>query len=213
VIGAVALSGWMIFFWAPREAAMGIVQKIMYIHVPSILICYISLSIAFIASVGYLWKRREGFDIIAACTVEIGVVFCGIVLVTGSIWARPTWNTYWSWDPRLTTTLVLFLIFVGYILLRRFTTYGEQQARLSAVIAIVGCLDIPLIHLSVVWWRTLHQTSTIFSTRSNVIDRPLAIMLAVSMVTFVLLFAYLLTVRIELERKTRTYLRRIADIY
>lgn len=213
VIVAIAVTAWMIFFWAPLEAGMGIVQKIMYIHVPSVIVCYISFFIAFVSSIGYLWKRRESFDIVASCSVEIGVVFCGVVLVTGSIWARPTWNTYWSWDPRLTTALILFLIFVGYLLLRRFTTYGEQQARLSAVIAIVGVLDIPLIHMSVVWWRTLHQPSTIFSTKSNVIDRPLAIMLYISMVTFALLFAYLLTVRIELEQKTREYLKKIADIY
>jgi heme exporter protein C len=213
LIPAIAGCGWMIFFWAPLEVSMGIVQKIMYIHVPSVMVAYFSFFIAFISSVGYLWKRKEGYDIVACSTVEIGVIFCGIAIATGSIWARPTWNTYWSWDPRLTTALILFLIFVGYILLRRFTTYGEQQARLSAVIAIVGCLDIPLIHMSVVWWRTLHQPSTILSTQKNVIDRPLAIMLWISVFTMALLFAYLLSMRIELEQKTRAYLKQIANIY
>jgi len=192
---------------------MGIVQKIMYIHLPSIWTSFISLFIAFIASIGYLWKRKEGFDILACCTVEIGVVFCGVGLVTGSIWGKPTWNTYWSWDARVTTALILFLIFVGYILLRRFTSYGEQQARLSAVIAIVGFLDIPLIHMSVVWWRTLHQPASFISTQKNVIDRPLAITLWISVLVVFSLFAYLLSMRIEIEKKTRAYLKKMANIY
>lgn len=213
LILAIAGCGWMIFFWAPIEASMGIVQKIMYIHLPSVWIAFLSFFIAFIASIGYLWKRKESFDILASCTVEIGVVFCGVGLASGSIWGKPTWNTYWSWDARVTTTLILFLIFVGYILLRRFTTHGEQQARLSAVVAIVGFLDIPLIHMSVVWWRTLHQPPTILSAQKNLIDRPLAIMLLISLLTFSLLFAYLLSMRVDIEKKTRTYLKEIANIY
>ncbi|NQU63822.1 MAG: cytochrome c biogenesis protein CcsA [SAR324 cluster bacterium] len=210
---AIAGCGWMIFFRTPIETEMGIVQKIMYIHLPFVWTAFLSFLIAFIASIGYLWKRREGFDILASCTVEIGVVFTGIALVTGSIWGKPTWNTYWSWDARVTTTLILFLIFVGYILLRRFTTHGEQQARLSAVVAIVGFLDIPLIYMSVVWWRTLHQPPTFFSGKKDVIDKPLAIMLWVSLVTVIYLFAYLLSMRVEIEKKTRAYLRKIANIY
>ncbi len=210
---AIVGSGWVIFFWAPIESSMGIVQKIMYLHLPFVWTAFLSFLLAFIASIGYLWKRREGFDIMACCTVEIGVVFCGIALVTGSIWGKPTWNTYWSWDARVTTTLILFLIFVGYILLRRFTTYGEQQARLSAVIAIVGFLDIPLIYMSVVWWRTLHQPPTFFTPQKNVIDSTLATTLWISVATVLFLYFYLLSMRVELEKKTRSYLKEIANIY
>lgn len=213
VILAIAGSGWMIFFWAPIDGSMGIVQKIMYLHLPFVWTAFLSFLIAFVTSIGYLWKRKEGFDVLASCTVEIGVVFCGIGLVTGSIWGKPTWNTYWSWDARVTTTLILFLIYVGYILLRRFTTYGDQQARLSAVIAIVGFLDIPLIYMSVVWWRTLHQPPTFFTSKQNVIDKPLALTLWISLAAVLLLFSYLLSVRIELEQKTRAYLKEIANIY
>jgi len=105
------------------------------------------------------------------------------------------------------------LIFVGYILLRRFTTYGEQQARLSAVIAIVGFLDIPLIYMSVVWWRTLHQPATFFTNKKDVIDKPLATMLWISLAAILFLFAYLLSMRVEIEKKTRAYLKKIANIY
>lgn len=213
VILAIAGSGWMIFIWAPIESAMGFTQKIMYIHLPFVWTSFLSFLIAFICSIGYLWKRKEVFDVIACCTVEIGVVFCGIALVTGSIWGKPTWNTYWSWDARVTTTLILFLIFIGYILLRRFTTYGEQQARLSAVIAIVGFLDIPLIYMSVVWWRTLHQPPTFLTAKKNVIDASLAMTLWVSVGTVLLLFLYLLFLRIDLEKKTRTYLMQLANLY
>ncbi len=206
------LVGWLVFFKTPIVPSMGIVQKVMYLHVPSVWTAFLAGTIAFVSSIVYLWKRLEMADIIACCSIEIGVVFCGVTLVTGSIWARPTWNTYWTWDARLTTTLILFLIFVGYLLLRKFTEYGDQQARLSAVIAIIGFLDIPLIHLSVVWWRTLHQTSTMLSSQKNVIDRPLLIALWASALAFLFLFSFLLSTRIELEKKTRIYLKQIANL-
>ena len=204
--------GWAVFYLIPMEASMGITQKIMYIHVPSIWMAFLAILIAFIASLLYLWKRTERIDIVAHSSVELGVVFCGLALVTGSIWARPTWNTYWSWDARLTTTLILFLIFVGYLLLRKFTDYGERQARICAVVAIIGFLDVPLIHMSVVWWRTLHQPSTMFSPKQNVIDKPLLVMLWVCVLAFTLLFLYLLSNRIKLEKSTRQYQQEAAKL-
>ncbi|OGH03224.1 MAG: cytochrome C assembly protein [Candidatus Lambdaproteobacteria bacterium RIFOXYD1_FULL_56_27] len=207
------ITAWLVFYWAPLEQAMGFVQKIMYIHVPSVLVCYLAFFISFLASVGYLWKRTEGYDVVALCSAEIGVIFCGITLVTGAIWGKPTWNTYWTWDARLTTTLILFLIFVGYLLLRRFVEFSEQQARFAAIIAIIGFLDIPLIHQAVTWWRTLHQTSTLFSMKpGGAIDDPLKWMLYVAMVAFYLFFAYLLTKRIQLERQERELRRTLAAL-
>ena len=206
VIGLI-LAGLMVFMWSPLESSMGWVQKIMYIHVPSAWTSFLAITIAFVFSVLYLWKRKEQYDIVALCSVEIGVVFCALALITGSIWAKPTWNTYWTWDARLTTTLILFLIFAGYLLLRRFSEYGEQQARLASVVAIIGFLDIPLIHLSVVWWRTLHQPSTIFSTRSNVIDDQILRTLLFSITVFSILYLFLLISRIELEAKKRMYMK------
>jgi len=207
-----AVLGWAIFFKIPMEASMGITQKIMYIHVPSNWTAFLAFCIAFVSSIIYLWKRSERIDILAHSSVEIGVVFCGLALVTGSIWARPTWNTYWTWDARLTTALILFLIFVGYLLLRKFTDYGERQARICAVVAIVGFLDVPLIHMSVVWWRTLHQPSTMFSPKKNVIDKPLMLMLWVSVAAFTLLFIYLLSRRMTLEKRSRQYQQEAAEL-
>ncbi len=202
-----------IFLWTPIEESMGIVQKIMYIHVPSILSAYLAMAISFCCSILYLWKRQELSDIIALSTMEIGTVFCGLALMTGSIWGKPTWNTYWTWDARLTLSLVLFLIFVGYLLLRKFTDPGEQQARICAVVAIVGALDIPLVHLSVTWWRTLHQPSTIMSPSGPSIDTPLLITLLLSFGFFLLLFVFLLISRIDLEKKQRLTMQKMADLF
>lgn len=214
VISAVGVivSALLIFMWSPMEWSMGFVQKIMYIHVPSAWTSFLAITVAFIFSGLYLWKRLEQFDVIAYCSVEIGVIFCGLALVTGSIWAKPTWNTYWTWDARLTTTLILFLIFAGYLLLRRFTDFGEQQARMSAVIAILGFLDIPLIHLSVVWWRTLHQPSTVFSKKANVIDDQILMTLLFCVSTFSIIYVFLLLQRIDLEQKSRKYLKKLATL-
>jgi heme exporter protein C len=211
-LATVLISLWMVIFWVPTESAMGIVQKIMYVHVPLIWVTFLALFVTFLCSVGYLWKRTEGYDVVAYSSAEIGVLFCGLSLLSGAIWGKPTWNTYWTWDARLTTTLILFLIFMGYLLLRKFIDYGEQQARLSAIIAIIGTLDIPIIHQSVSWWRTLHQPSTMFSTQKNVIDTPLMIMLWVSVFSFTLVYIYTLLSRIELEQKTRLYYKTVANL-
>ncbi len=204
------LMGSMIFLWSPLESSMGMVQKIMYIHVPSAWTSFLAITIAFVFSLLYLWKREELFDVIAFSSVEIGVIFCALALITGSIWAKPTWNTYWTWDARLTTTLILFLIFSGYLLLRRFSEFGEQQARLSAVVAIIGFLDIPLIHLSVVWWRTIHQPSTVFSKKAGVIDDQILVTLLFSVTVFSVIYLYLLLSRVELEKKSRAWLKEMA---
>ncbi len=207
----VVMMAYMVFFWSPVEVNMGFVQKIMYIHVPSIWTAYLAFLIAFVTSILYLWKRKESFDIIALSAVEIGVIFCGFALVTGAIWGQPTWNTYWEWDARLTATLILLLIYCGYLLLRKMSTYSEQQARLAAVVAIIGSLDIPLIHLSVTWWRTLHQPSTVLSANKNAIATPLLVTLMFSLAVFTLIFGFLLLNRIDLENKNRFFQREVVN--
>lgn len=209
-ITGLILAGLMIFLWSPLEMSMGMVQKIMYIHVPSAWTSFLAITVAFIFSLLFLWKRKEAYDAIAFSAVEIGVIFCGLALITGSIWAKPTWNTYWTWDARLTTTLILFLIFSGYLLLRRFSEFGEQQARMAAVVAIIGFLDIPLIHLSVVWWRTIHQPSTVFSSKPGVIHPQILVTLLFCVTVFSVLFLYLLLTRVDLELKHRRFQELVA---
>lgn len=207
------LSVVLTFYWAPTDSAMGMVQKIMYVHVPAVWLTFLAFFVTFIYSIRYLWKRDEYFDMVAYATAEIGVLFCGLGLATGSIWGKPTWNTYWTWDARLTTFLILFLIFAGYLLLRKYVQYGEKQARLAAIIAIIGTLDIPLIHQSVTWWRTLHQPSTMFSAKKGMIDSSMQTTLWISVLAFTFLFIFLTISRVELEKKTRSYFKKIASLH
>jgi heme exporter protein C len=213
--GLLALSV-LIFGYTPDDALMGFSQKIMYVHVPVIWAAYVAFFLVFFCSIGYLWKRNEAMDRFARSAAEVGVVFCGLALASGSLWGRPTWGTYWIWDARLTTTLLLFLIFVGYGLLRRFAGAGEQGARLAAVIGIVGFLDIPLIHVSVNWWRTLHQTTTLFKASAEGTPKPampfeLMLPLLLGGVAMLVLLAYLIQARLRLAQLTDTLERRMAD--
>ena len=215
LIGIVGL-GVLVFAFTAYDPNMGFSQKIMYIHVPSMWVAYLAFFIVFAASIGYLWKRTENFDRVAKCSAEIGVLFCGLGLVTGAIWGRPTWGTYWVWDARLTTTLILLLIFAGYALLRAFASPGEQQARLAAVLGIVGFLDIPLIHVSVQWWRTLHQTSSVFKVDPTGAPKPampfeLLLPLLVGLVVATVFYAYLLAYRLRVEHDVEGLQRRLAE--
>ena len=212
---AMAALAVLIFGFTPDDDLMGFSQKIMYIHVPSIWVTYLSFFVVFVCSIGYLWKRTPEFDRVSKSSAEIGVLFCAMGLITGSIWGRPTWGTFWVWDARLTTTLLLFLIFMGYVLLRAFSPPGEKQARLAAVIGVIGFLDIPLIHLSVQWWRTLHQPSTVFKMGAEGAPQPampaefLAALL-LSLVAMTMLYAVVLLYRLELERRQEELGARLA---
>jgi heme exporter protein C len=140
---------------APTERTMGDVQRIFYYHVPSAWIAFILFSINFIASVTYLVRRKPAADIVALVSAEVGVVFCTIVLVTGPIWARPVWGIWWTWDMRLTSTLVLWLIYVSYLMLRRFSASGETPV-LAAALAVLGALCVPFVYFSIWFFRTQH---------------------------------------------------------
>lgn len=135
---------------------LGEVQRIFYFHVPLAWNMFLAFFIAFIASILYLATRKERWDIWAVSAAETGVVFATLATITGSLWARPAWGTYWTWDPRLTTMLILWFLFVGYLLLREFIDDPERRARVSAVVAIIAFLDVPLVFLSVRLWRSLH---------------------------------------------------------
>ena len=145
---------------APTEKTMGDVQRIFYYHVPSAWTAGVLFFVNFIASVAYLIRRNTKADALAVASAEVGVVFCTIVLVTGPIWARPVWGIWWTWDLRLTLTLVLWLIYVSYLLLRRFSTSGQTPV-IAAVLAIFGTLDIPLVYFSIWFFRTQHPQPVI----------------------------------------------------
>ena len=149
---------WLIFVHAPVEMQMGIVQKIFYFHVPSAYAMYIGFTLAMVGSIGYLWKRTERWDALAVAGAEVGLLFCAIVLITGPLWARKAWGVWWTWDPRLTTTLLAALVFTAFVVLRSVGGAGEAEKRFAAGLAIVGFFILPVIHYSVQRWRGQHPT-------------------------------------------------------
>jgi heme exporter protein C len=188
-------------FRAPPDAYQGEVQRIMYLHIPSILTAYLSFFLVFVGSCLYLWKREKRDDILAYSAAEIGVLFTALTIVEGSVWGKPTWGVWWTWDARLTLTAILLLIFAGYLMLRSLTEDENRAASAAAVLGIIGFLDIPLIHMSVYWWRTLHQPPSILRPDKAPWDNvhpALLTALVINFVAFVLLYFYLLSQRFRL---------------
>jgi heme exporter protein C len=205
-LGTLALIGVLLglywgLFQAPPDAYQGEVQRIMYLHIPSILTAYLSFFLVFVGSCLYLWKREKRDDILAYSAAEIGVLFTALTIIEGSIWGKPTWGVWWTWDARLTLTAILLLIFAGYLMLRSLTEDENRAASGAAVLGIIGFLDIPLIHMSVYWWRTLHQPPSILRPDKAPWDNVHPAMLtalAINFVGFILLYFYLLSHRFRL---------------
>ncbi|MBI2080362.1 MAG: cytochrome c biogenesis protein CcsA [candidate division NC10 bacterium] len=190
---------------APADAVQGEVQRIMYLHVPTVLVAYLAFTVVFVGSVGYLLTRREGWDILAHASAELGVLFTALTIAAGAIWGKPTWGAWWTWDARITTTAILLLIYLGYLMLRAAVEDQTRGARYAAVVGILGFLDIPIIHKSVEWWRTLHQPS---SLARGAIDPVLLFPLWLNITAFALLYAFLLAQRMELGRLEAELTRR-----
>ena len=149
------VSLWMVFFYAPVEQTMGAVQKIFYYHVPSAMAGYLLVGLAFVFSILYLMKENPLWDGLAHSAAEVGWVFITIVLVTGPIWGRSAWGKWWVWEPRLTTALILWLMYSAYFLLRLFTRHDTKSARVAAVLAIVAFFDVPIVHQAIKWWGSI----------------------------------------------------------
>jgi len=175
VLGAVALvlMAWLVvsgLFLTPADVVQLESVRIMYVHVPSAWIAYLAFVTTAIASAISLFRRHRslGFDRVAGASAEVGVLFMAITLVTGSLWGRLTWGTFWQWDPRLTTTAFLFVTYIGYLAIRRLDGTPRQRARRSAILALLAVLEIPLVHFSVVLWRSLHQEASVLNTDGDV---------------------------------------------
>jgi heme exporter protein C len=191
-------------FLVPADVNQGDAQRIMYVHVPSAWLGYLSFGVTALAGIGYLWKRDLRLDAMAVASAEIGVMFTAFAIWGGMMWARPVWGVFWQWeDPRLTTTALLLALYLGYLLFRRLTDDPQRRASRAAVVGIVAAVDIPIVHFSVEWWRGLHQTPT-FGSPDKVLhpSAPLLFVLAlVGMVlAFTLAWAWLMIRRYQLAR-------------
>ncbi len=204
----IAIALYMALFYAPREATMGDAQRIFYFHVPSAWIGFLAFFIVFVSSVLYLTKGTRKWDALALSAAEIGVVFTTLVLLTGPIWAKAAWGAFWVWDARLTTTLILWFIYIGYLTLRS-TVDDVRKARLAAVLGIVGFLDVPVIYVSVMVWRTMHPTLVI--NESSGLEPAMRTTLFVALASFTLLFALLLVARVRLEQKRDVLAAKLAQ--
>jgi heme exporter protein C len=184
---------------SPPDAEQGNLIRLMYIHVPAAWVAYLAFSVVFIASVAYLKTKRSRWDRLGAASAEIGVVFTALTIVLGSIWAKPVWNTWWTWDPRLTTTAILLLIYLGYLAVRRLPDSPARRARWSAVVGIVGFVDVPIVHLSVRWWRSLHQAPARLLGVPDV-SPFMGATLGIGVVAFTLVYVYLMAFRLRVGR-------------
>lgn len=180
----------------PADAAQGNVQRLMYVHVPAAWLAFLAFFVVFVMSVLYLIQRDERWDRVAASSAEIGVVFTVVTLLLGMMWGKPTWGVYWTWDPRLTTTAILLAIYVGYGALRSFADDGEKRARWSAIVGVIGFANVPIVYMSVTWWRTLHQPPS--SPRSVAPDILWTLML--NLAAFTLVYLYLMVRRVRFAK-------------
>ncbi|MGE5589281.1 MAG: cytochrome c biogenesis protein [Bacillota bacterium] len=197
---AVLIALGLVFLWAPAERIMGDVQRIFYFHVASAWNAFLAFLVVFIASIAFLRTGSHRWDTLAYSSAEIGVVFTTITLITGPIWARPIWNTWWTWDPRLTTTLILWFIYLAYLVIRSSAEGSQQQARLAAVFGIMGFVDVPIVFMSTRWWRSIHPT-LIQADKMNM-EPSMVFTMVFSFVSFTILYAFLLSYRVRLETLT-----------
>ncbi len=195
---AMMASLYMVFLVAPTEATMGDVQRIFYFHVPSAWVAFLAFFLVFLFSIVYLFRSQKRWDALAASSAEIGVLFCTLVLVTGPIWAKPVWGLWWTWDARLTLTLVLWLIYVAYLMLRHYMVDPERRATFAAVLGVVGFIDVPLVYFSIRWWRTQHPQPVMAGGEGSGLEPPMLATLFVCLATFTLLFVTLVRIRVRL---------------
>jgi heme exporter protein C len=182
----------------PADEHQGDAVRLLYLHVGSALTAFLAFGVTALGSIVYLWRRTDFWDLIAAASAEVGVVLTGLCLVSGSLWGRPVWGVYWTWDARLTSTALLFVLFAGYLALRRVLIGSPSRAKWSAVAGLIAAVDLPIVHYSTVWWSTLHQGPTI--TRLNPsIQGSMLFTLMFSMLVFLLLYWWLMLHRFRVE--------------
>lgn len=183
---------------SPKIESQGEAARMLFVHVPTIWLAYLAFAVTFVASIAYLVSKKLRWDHVAGASAEIGVVFTTVAIIGGMIWGKATWNVYWTWDARLTLTAIMLFVYIGYLALRRVIADPESRARRSAILGILGLVQLIPVHFSVTWWRTLHQTNT-FRPRDIQMDGPILGALLVSVAAFTVVYAALMRHRIRLE--------------
>jgi heme exporter protein C len=191
-----ALTLYMVYMWVPTEQNLGVSQRIFYFHVPLGWIGMVSIIVVAVASIVHLYTGKQKWDDLAYSTAELGIIFASLILITGAIWGKPVWGVWWTWDAKLTTTLVLWFIYVGYLMVRAYGPAGTQGRRFASVIALIGAVDAPIIYKATDWWRSAHPENNVPSD----LNEQMALTLLVSVVTFTIIYAYLLMERYSLRR-------------
>jgi heme exporter protein C len=191
----------------PQDAVQGQLSRILYVHVPGAWLAYLAFGVTMAASAMYLWRSTLVWDRVAVSSAEIGVYFTGLTLVLGMIWGKPTWGVWWTWDARLTLTAIMFFVYLGYLALRRTTEDIDARAKRSAILGVLAVVQVPLVHFSVVWWRSLHQAPTLLKPESPDMDGEMVIALLVSLAMFTLMYTAMMVKRMELARLEEQVLR------
>jgi heme exporter protein C len=199
-IGSSLIATFMALVWAPTDAVQGDVYRILYVHVPLAWLAYLAFFVVFLASLGWLLTKRPWFDALAVASAEIGVIFTGMFIVAGAIWAKPTWGVWWTWDPRLVTTSIMFMMYVGYLLLRSLSHDFARRATRAAVLGVIAVIDVPIVHFSVLWMNSLHQLPTVMRAGgSPAIDAAMGVTLLLNVVAFTLVYFAFLAERMAIE--------------
>lgn len=198
---ALAVCQWLIFHFAPVAAETGVIQKIFYLHLPLAWWALISFFVVFTASILYLMNKKPHWDLLAGAAAEVGVVLAGLALITGSIWARRSWGVWWTWDPRLTTTLIMWFIYAGYLIMRKLDLPENRRRNICAVVGVVAFLDVPLVFFSARLWRSIHPA--VFASKDGGMDPDMKLTVIVCVLTFGLLWAGLTAFRFYLARQER----------
>ena len=203
ILGALAFAGmlvsiWMIFLYAPEDVVQGEPQRIFYFHVPMAWLGMLGFVVVAVGGIGYLITKNERWDWAARAAAELGALFITLALITGSIWGKTIWGTWWTWDARLTTTLILWFIYIGYLMMRSYMGRTHSSARAGAVLAIIGIIDVPIIYESVNWWRTLHPGQQVGV--AGALPNSVVLTLMVSLTSFTLLFSFLMIQLYQLQR-------------
>ena len=193
---------YMVFMWVPTEQNLGVSQRIFYVHVPLGWIGMVSIFVVGIASVIHLLTKKNLWDAIAYSAAELGIIFATLILITGAVWAKPVWGVWWSWDPKLTTTLILWFVYVGYLMVRSFSPRGSQGRRYASVVALLGAIDAPIIYLASIWWRTAHPNLNIgpLAESDSDLDSKMYITFFVSLITFTIFYVYVMLERIQMRK-------------